>query len=394
MLPFGGYENDVNIFVGWANVVLRVGPHALYATAAGPGSPTINYPPGYAIVLASVAYLGRALGLASAEGHRGFVVLLKLPAALADLAGAVVAAAIVRPRYGDRAAAVAVAIALFAPWTWPISALWGQVDALATLPLLAALGLAAAGRFSWSWVVLAAGILVKPFPVLVAPLIVVLQFRSHPGPRALLSGPIAAIGLAYLVALPFASGASPAAVASFLLRQYAAGQSLFPVTSVNAYNLWTLVTGPQTDRVQVAGLSLQEWGWTAYLLFAAVITATFAQRLRAARSEPARELAVASFLVLAGMFVLMTRMHERYLIYALAIVPWLWFTGRTERVAAILFTVTFTLNVGLDLLSKHANFVLPFALVRSLSWANVAGLAFAAIRFVRPALPDGPTLRT
>ena len=67
------------------------------------------------------------------------MLLLKIPAIVADIALAALLYGAARRWFGGRAGLLAAAIYLFIPVTWYDSALWGQVDAVGTLVMVAAL---------------------------------------------------------------------------------------------------------------------------------------------------------------------------------------------------------------------------------------------------------------
>lgn len=75
------------------------------------------------------------------------VLLLKLPPIAADLAIAALLYWAGRRWFGDRTGLVAAALYLFIPVTWYDSAIWGQVEAVGTLAMLAALVLLMAFAF-------------------------------------------------------------------------------------------------------------------------------------------------------------------------------------------------------------------------------------------------------
>jgi len=124
LFPRQGFSTDMQLFASWATTLARVGPGSFYATATG-----ADYPPGYLYIL---WLLGNAPTSA-------LPVLLKVPAILADLGIALVIYWAARRWLGERAGLIAAALYLFIPVTWYDSALWGQVDAVGALLLIASL---------------------------------------------------------------------------------------------------------------------------------------------------------------------------------------------------------------------------------------------------------------
>lgn len=194
--------------------------------------------------------------------------------------------------------------------------------------------------------------------------------------------------IAYVVSLPFAPSAAPLAVYEWLAAQYGAGQSLTGATSVNAYNLWTLAWPVTSDARIVLGLSLHAWGWLAFAALVVPTAGRLWHRLGKCDLVQAERLIVrAWFVVLAGFFMLATRMHERYILYALALVPPMWFCGRASRWAAATLLVTFTVTVTLVLGFYEHHWIAENATITHvLSAIDVLAFAAAAVSFL--AEPD------
>src|SRR5450756_2644149 len=99
-------------------------------------------------VLWLVGIAGNAVsGIVGVSADQAVGLLLKLPAIGADIAIGGLLWWAGRRWFGGRAGVLAAALYLFIPVTWYDSALWGQVDAVGTLVMLAALLLLVEG---WS----------------------------------------------------------------------------------------------------------------------------------------------------------------------------------------------------------------------------------------------------
>ncbi len=398
--------HDARIFISWAHLLTQYGSHGLYAHVDTIDGYPVNYPPGYGLILAAVTLVYRALVTAPRENDVLLGMLLKGPAVAADLVLCVLAYGIVRRWLGVRAGLGAAAIAAFSPATWPISAVWGQVDSLCAMFMVLALACSLARRHTWAWTALALAVLVKPLPIVVTPLILAAQLRDERRPWKLLLGPAAGLVLAYGASLAFAPTALPVGVARWLAERYVAGQSLTTQTSVNAYNVWTLIGTPVPDSVRAYGVSLHVWGWAAFGALGAATLARYVWCMRpVAECDRWEQLTTrAWFVVLAGLFSLVTRMHERYILFALALVPLMWFCGRIERRAALALVTAFVLCVVLVLgFYEHRVFAEIPAATHLLSAVNLMALAAIAWSFFRvrggPApdeaavFEDGPDFR-
>ena len=375
--------HDLQVFVSWAQLLMQYGAHHLYQHVDTIDHFAVNYPPLFALILAAVdAVYERTM-----HGGVDLVrlgMLLKLPAIAADLVLCALAFRIVRRWAGPPVALGAAVVAAFAPSTWPISAIWGQVDSIASAFMLLALALLFERRFAWAWCALALAVLVKPLPIIVAPLILAVQLRAQGWSLRPFVGPLCAIVIAYLVSLPFAPTAAPIGVIRWLANEYAIGQSLSHWTSVNAYNIWTLAGAPTPDLTTVLGLTLHAWGWIAFAAVLVPITWMLYHHLGTQMDRSAQEQFVtrAWFVVLVAFFIFETRMHERYILFALALAPLMWYCGRLERRVAATFIVTFTACVILVLgFYEHSWMKENAAITHLLSLINVAAFAVAAVSY-------------
>lgn len=325
--------------------------------------PLANYPPGYLYVLRVLPQLGPAeaeqLGAARdiVEGRatdraRRMAALHKWPGVLADaLTGAllcVVLARRMRLRWGAGLGACYVLM----PAGVYDSAVWGQVDGIHTLLMVASLELAARQRIAWMCAAAALAALFKAQALLLAPLwaVVLVDWARADGARwgkALLA---TAIPTALLL-WPVRDALGGVWVA------YAGAASQYPFVHLNGFSLWFLVApvddagalatlkGYVPDSARYLGVPARLWGMgclVATWVFVAV--ALWRQRMRCANREkptaqapaaapmPEEGLRWAARVLPLAFFVLSTQMHERYLFPAIAL--WAWGMERNWRWAA------------------------------------------------------------
>jgi hypothetical protein len=354
--PGQGLVGDLDLFTSWATTLARVGPGGFY-TAAG----SANYPPGYMYVLWLVGIAGNAIsGVHGVSADQAVGQLLKLPAIGADIAIGGLLWWAGRRWFGGRAGLLAAALYLFIPVTWYDSALWGQVDAVGALVMLAALILLVEGWSEPAAALAALGVLVKPQDAICLVIVIPVLVRRHllrpgsgpvpgRGPRAALldrrlggiltaQGPIrlatsALVALVVLIVplLPFDIGAlGPASLADVpvighlagLVGLFVADGGQYSVLTANAYNAWALVGGASLasvvggsggawipDSLQVAGgLSAVTVG--ALLLALTGLLVAGGLLLRCDRLAILLGLSVVAF----AFYALPTRVHERYLV--------------------------------------------------------------------------------
>ena len=133
---------------------------------------------------------------------------LKLPPLLADLGTGWLIWLMVRPR-SVRLGLICVALYLFNPAVWYLSAWWGQTDSVWAFFLVLGVFALSRERHVGAWLSLAAGIAVKFTAVVLVPLFVAASLRS--GLRPLVMGVLTAAVVAILCFVPFAAvGVLPA----------------------------------------------------------------------------------------------------------------------------------------------------------------------------------------
>ncbi len=310
-----GFSNDIAAFASWA-ITLASHPLSQFYGTAG----FADYPPGYFYVLRVIGVIWQHLFAAHDLNYATLDLLVKVPGILADLAIGALLYALVLRFAGKAFGLLAAALYLLNPATIFISAIWGQVDAVAAFFALLAIyailrsGDDESGTMRWSllaWTAFSFSLLVKPQAAVLAPLLVAYAFVGTPrraaGLRAAGVGVLAGLGLAWLVALPFHPAFDPLSVFTWLYERYQFGASVYPVNSANAMNLWT-ITAPfwQSDSATIFGIPQAMWG--IGLVVAATALATW--RYLQERSEGA--LLEGAAIALLAFYMLATRMHERY----------------------------------------------------------------------------------
>lgn len=294
-------------------------------------------------------------------------------------------------RYRDtRGAALIAGLYAVVPPVWMNVAWWGQVDVLLSLPMVAAIALLDVARGRWAWLAWAAGLLVKPQAIILAPLMYAATLRRH-GPRGLAEGGGLAAALIALASAPFALiGQGPG------LYQAAVGSvGRFPQVTNRAYNLWWLVVDDDivSDLTELGGLSYRSIGML--LIGLAALLAMLAV-LR--RPDGPTRAAAAAALALA-FFALPTQIHERYAFFAL---PFLLLAAAADGRALLPFAaiaLTGTINILGAIRgfvpAVHA-FIRASPLPDAVAWVSLATLvgllayAWLGPREPRPRLARAP----
>lgn len=314
---------DVDLFQHWTDLMVREGPSGFYGALSAP----IDYPPGYLYVL---WFFGRAVravtGVLPPTDYtmRVLSILFDLPlAAIAAYAVGKLADARSATASERRSAQLlAAAFVLLNPAFVLDSAVYGQVDALGALLVIGA-GLLLVRRGTLpeltAAALLALGVLTKPHVAVAAVAVVVVIAHRTVRPRLdwanalrLVGVGAVAMGFGLLVLTPFGLDARSFSTLIAGAKQH------HPNVSSFALNAWALAGWWRNEgTVQVFGIPAAPLSLAA-LACVAIVAAVLAWRaLEAGRRE--LDVFFACTAALAGSaFALVTRMHERYAIYAIA----------------------------------------------------------------------------
>ena len=334
-LPGSGFKNDLFAFQFWAWNLSERGPFGFYQQAF-----LHDYTPGYMYVLWAVGWVGRLLGVHSAQGLGD---LIKVPPILADLVLAWLASSMVREIGGSRRASLAAAaIVIVNPITWLDSVVWGQVDSVGVIFLLLAIRELWRDRPERSAVFTVVAAIIKPQLGILVPIVAAVTIRralwpsgaygrdEPPARTASVPLRIATTGLAGLLTaivlcLPFGLSLPE------LVQQIGTAAGGYPYLTINAYNPWALI------EFNGDGLA-RNGGWVCDVVFHSASTgydcpeafmfgaipavvvgtglllaAVAATSLVVARRPDRVTILVGVAVLSLAFFVLPTRVHERYL---------------------------------------------------------------------------------
>ena len=388
LFPAAGFEPDIGSFSHWALTMASAGPGAFYGVVG-----FVDYPPAYFYLLWPVGIAANIVAaLAGTDPVSAAILLIKIPPIFADL---IVGFLIYRlaARWSGVSArsvwpALAAALYLFNPVTWYDSALWGQVDAVGAVVILVTLAFLVEGDIELaSGSVVLAGLLKPQYGILLAPIVLVVALRrhlvvrgsgpptglfpiaglvAHRGPIRLVSS--AAVGLAVLILLvaPFRLGiVQLASVIGLAASEY-------PWLTVNAYNPWALLG---TDGVPPLAEVFPLWSPDTVAVVGPVPAVAIGTVLLAlgfgaglvalSRRDDARSILVTTLFLALCFFVLPTRVHERFIFPAFAVLPVLVVMERRWLFVLALLTIAAWANfhavLSMPLWATPSLETLPFA---------------------------------
>jgi Gpi18-like mannosyltransferase len=238
------------------------------------------------------------------------LLLIKLPALLADLASSVLIYLWGRRWHGVRCSALGAALYALSPPVWMNVAWWGQVDALLMLPLLGMVVLLERDGGRWGWLCWTVALLIKPQALIFAPLLYAATLRLH-GSRGVAQGVALAGGVFVAACIPLVAAHQGPGLA----QAYLGSVGRFPRLTIGAYNLWHLLMGGAGGSDTALTFGLIPYRVVGLLLVGGVALLVVVALLR--RADGVARARGAAVLALA-FFTLPTQIHERYLFLTLA----------------------------------------------------------------------------
>ncbi|MEP6693047.1 MAG: phospholipid carrier-dependent glycosyltransferase [Chloroflexota bacterium] len=280
-----GFPSDVGTFQAWAEHMVQVGPRAFY-------SPEYfsDYPPAYLYVLwlLGAIFDGDLLRLA-----------VKAASIPADVAIAALAATLAWRHAGRGSAILTAGLWSLSPAAIFAGPYWGQIDAVGSLPLFAALVAAGRGRWATAGGLAALAAMVKPqfgigvVVIGVAVLVELVRLRRWaPLIRSGLVGATVVLALG----LPFRAG--PAELIDLVKK----ASETYPYTSLYAFNVWSIVGDFWEPDNAFVGLGV-------VLLVVGLLGSCVPLWWR----RDTATLLAAGTLAACAFYFLPTRAHERYL---------------------------------------------------------------------------------
>lgn len=328
-----GHPGDMATFAAWAGEAAASGIGGFYSNAG-----FADYPPGYIYVLYLLGKVQQWFDLGASSA--AFGVVLKMPSLLADLAAAILVYYLGKRRISAKAAFGLGLLYLFNPAVIVNSAAWGQVDSFFALFLAAGVVLLTEKRVTGSCILFAVALLIKPQTLIFAPVLILALIASRSWKKA-------GVGLAAGAAV-FVAGIVPFALYQrwdWIIRLYMETLQSYPYATLNAFNFFAL-TGAnwKSQEALLLGLSYKTWGW----LFIVAVTLFTAWLFFRRKKGTSADYYLLALVLIATVFVMGVKMHERYLFPGLLFALLSFISTRDRRLLQlfIAFSITFFINVS------------------------------------------------
>lgn len=290
--PFGTLELDSNTFVAWSNRLVEKGLGQFYNEWS-------DYLPGYLYVLWGLGWVKESVNIPE-------ILLYKLPAILADVAtGFLIFRVVSRfsAKHNKSLALFSACLYLFNPAVFANSTLWGQVDSLTSLTVVASVFFAR-DKPVFSALALGVGALIKPQAVFIVPIVGLLWLKEYGIGRSIVYT-LTSFASFLLGFVPFAGSHQ---LLPFVFERLNVTANQYPYTSINAFNFWAIFSGMWKDD----GGGLQILGIVITVIAASFLIYRLFHSNEKVNYESKIYLLSSCLLLIS--FLFLTRMHERHLL--------------------------------------------------------------------------------
>ena len=302
---YKGFDADMNCFSTWSSRAFSGGLRNFYTSGF------CDYPPGYIYVLYAVGALRHIFHTTLYSGAD--LILLKLPAILCDMGTGVLIYHIAAKKFSRVSSLALSALYLLSPAVVLNSSTWGQVDGILAFGLALSIFLATEHKLHLAYIVFVISALLKLQAIMFTPVFIFATVAEIFLPKfdakklAKLAGWfLGSVALFLLLCVPFG--------VKTIIDQLINTLSSYPFASVNAFNTYTLFDLNWKNLESLPALRV--WGKVAIVLlvlFAAFIFyRTDICRKKITSRDPSRYYFIGAAIIFC-MFVLSTKMHERYL---------------------------------------------------------------------------------
>ena len=340
-----GYGVDMGCFGAWASRMAAVGPANFYEEGY-----FCDYPPAYMLVLGALGGFANLFGLSF--GTMGGEMLLKTVPIFCDILLALAVFLATDRVVGRRPALGMAALMALNPAYIITGACWGQIDSVLAVLLVALLLLARRGKWQAAIPVFALAVLAKPQAGLLVPLGLAALARDLVKDKAsrkpIALGLLGGVLVTAVIVLPFSANQSSPL---WIVDKYVETLSSYAYATLSTGNLMFLLGGNWTpnDQAVLGSITYGQLGMALMVLSFAFGIVVYL------RGTGRKRLLLASAATMQLVFVLGSKMHERYILPALALLLLAFVeTGDVRLLAsAVLASAAAAVNIGAVLAFEH-----------------------------------------
>ncbi len=330
-----GHPFDIVTFKNWATAA------ANNLTDVYTSGRTSDYPPFYMYIL---FLIGKFASIPAMNQY--FYLLLKLPSILADVVTAYLIFRLAHKYLSERASLLLAAFYIFNPAVLINSTFWGQVDSFFTLLVILSVYMLTEKRMVLSAVFITAAVLMKPQGIIFLPVLffeIVRQKKVSTFMKAL----IPALLTGGVIILPFALNRG----ITWIFSLFAGTLGEYKYASVNAFNFFGILGANYTDdSARLFIFSYHTWG----MIF--IVAVTLFSWFIYIKGRDSKYAPAAALILISGVFIFSSRMHERYLfpVVALAIIAYIYLKDKRFILLAGGFSITVFANTYYVLFNSNS----------------------------------------
>lgn len=337
LAPYLTYYLDLDTFRAWSYYLAEHGFQSFY------GNVWSDYLPGYHYILWFLGII--RLWFVEQSIPLNEIILYKMPSILADIGNALFIYLIAKKFTTPLKSLLSAAFFLISPAVLANSTSWGQVDSFVTFFLLSSFYFLLQNNIWLSAMLIGLGTVVKPIAVLSIPIyltFVFIRFKDQGLSKAAFFLLIS-LAASVLTFLPFTNIPD---LTQFISQRFEQTFHQYTYTSLNAFNIWTIISDFWIpDQLTFLNISLQNWGNILFGAVYALLLITLLFRLKSVQQE-APLLSSALTICYLAMFLLLTRMHERHMFFALGLMALL-LPNASLRGVMVIFAAHFVYTLNL-----------------------------------------------
>jgi Gpi18-like mannosyltransferase len=303
-----GHPIDMGDFKYWSLLAANNFTH-FYSSKA-----FTDYPPLYIYILFIIGKITIILKLGS--NIIAFNLLIKLPSILADLVTAYMLIKLSNKYLTQKWGVVIASIYILNPVIIFNSSIWGQIDSFFAMFIILAILLLKDEKIIIASMVFTAAVLLKPQGIIFLP-ILLFEFIKNKKINTFLSSIIFSLVTFILIILPFSFNQD----LLWIFKLYIKTISEYPYASLNAFNLFSLLGGNWKDASQLITLfGIQTILTYKIIGYVFIVLITSFVAFLYLKGKTIALPGICALILITGVFVLSTGMHERYMYPATALV--------------------------------------------------------------------------
>ena len=294
------FKIDMGDWQAWAGRLVEVGPFSFYSANF-----FADYFPFFYFFLFILAKIFALIFGKAAIFSLGFEIYIKVISNIFDILTSVVIYKIIN-KHSEKWAFLGSILYLLNPSVIFNSSIWGQIDAIPTFLLTFSLyQLEEKKNIAGSLITSVLSFLIKPLNVALYPLMLFRIIKNYSIRKIAIAGGLSIL-VFFIVTVPF----FPKDPIFGAFKHLSNSLNVYPYTSLNAYNFWSLFGWWKEDSLQMFYLSYHLWG---YILFFLIVLIIFIPILRK-KSKSFSKLDYLIYTILSfAFFLFLTRIHERHL---------------------------------------------------------------------------------